>query len=241
MSQPWLKWYPSDWRADPCLRACSLAARGLWIELLGIMHEAEPYGYLLVKGEKPEKATIARLVGVHPNAITPLVTELVTRGVTGVDTHGVLFSRRMVKDHEKALLHKANGAKGGNPTLLKGVIPHIPEARESERKKDSPLPPTGGQKRIRRFPMPPDFVLTSERVEVAKKINLDAHGAFQEFRLHAEDTGRLSANWDVAWVLWCERAAKWAPSKAGRKKIFAWDEDGRQVTHYGDDGLPRYD
>ena len=51
MSGPWMKFYPSDWRADPALRMCSLGARGLWAEMMCIMHEAEPYGCLLVNGQ----------------------------------------------------------------------------------------------------------------------------------------------------------------------------------------------
>jgi hypothetical protein len=45
---PWRKWYPQDWRADAPLRMCSFAARGLWIDLLGLMHESTPVGFLLV-------------------------------------------------------------------------------------------------------------------------------------------------------------------------------------------------
>jgi len=37
MKQPWIKWFPADWSADPALKQCSLAARGLWIEILNAM------------------------------------------------------------------------------------------------------------------------------------------------------------------------------------------------------------
>jgi hypothetical protein len=47
-----MKFYPSDWRSDPMLRLCSLAARGLWMEMMCLMHEAEPYGSLLVNGTR---------------------------------------------------------------------------------------------------------------------------------------------------------------------------------------------
>jgi hypothetical protein len=51
--RPWMKFYPADWRADPMLRVCSIGARGLWIELLALMHESERYGHLLVNGKQP--------------------------------------------------------------------------------------------------------------------------------------------------------------------------------------------
>ena len=38
-ARPWMKWYPADWRSDPGLRMCSFAARGLWADLLALMHE----------------------------------------------------------------------------------------------------------------------------------------------------------------------------------------------------------
>jgi hypothetical protein len=56
---PWMKFYPSDWRSDPALRSCTIAARGLWIEMMAIMHEAEPYGSLLVKGKRVDKKQLA--------------------------------------------------------------------------------------------------------------------------------------------------------------------------------------
>jgi len=51
MSAPWMKFYPRDWRGDQALRAVSIAARGLWMECLCIMHEAKPYGHLVLNGQ----------------------------------------------------------------------------------------------------------------------------------------------------------------------------------------------
>ena len=61
--QPWLKFYTADWRADPGLRMCSIGARGIWIDMLSIMHEADPYGHLLVAGMPPNPADLAQLLG----------------------------------------------------------------------------------------------------------------------------------------------------------------------------------
>src|SRR6516225_4749703 len=49
---PWMKFFPADWRADLGLRTTSLAARGLWIEMLTIMHEAAPRGSLSLNGRQ---------------------------------------------------------------------------------------------------------------------------------------------------------------------------------------------
>ena len=61
---PWMKFYPSDWRADPSLRMCSIGARGLWMEMLCVMHEATPYGYLIVNGRALTACQIAGLSGI---------------------------------------------------------------------------------------------------------------------------------------------------------------------------------
>jgi hypothetical protein len=41
----WIKYYPSDWQAEPTLRTCSLASKGLWIEMLGLMAHSVRHGY----------------------------------------------------------------------------------------------------------------------------------------------------------------------------------------------------
>lgn len=132
MSAPWMKWYPSDWRSDPRLRMCSLAARGLWAEMICLMHEAEPYGSLLVNGSAVTEKQLASLVGAAPREVKALIAELEGAGVFSRDAE-VIFSRRMRRDAEKAERDKANGKGGGNPRLKAGVNPKVkaqsPEAR----------------------------------------------------------------------------------------------------------------
>lgn len=146
MKRPWLKFYPADWRADPRLRMCSLAARGLWIDLISYMHEGEPYGHLTIGGMKILLPDIPSLLGRPQREVEGAFAELVSRGVIAVTEAGLLHSRRMVRDKVKEERDQANGNQGGNPNLPTGVNPpinggdkaHILEARsESERKKES--------------------------------------------------------------------------------------------------------
>jgi hypothetical protein len=46
MRRPSLQFYPADWRSNANLRRCSWAARGAWIEILGLMHDSDEYGVL---------------------------------------------------------------------------------------------------------------------------------------------------------------------------------------------------
>lgn len=137
--QPWMKFYPADWRADPKLRMCSIAARGLWVEMLALMHEAEPYGHLSVAGVVPDARQLAALVGAPVKEVKAAMDELEAAGVFSRTDNGTVYSRRMVRDRERAERDKANGRKGGNPNVKGGVNPpvdgqdkaHMPEARDN--------------------------------------------------------------------------------------------------------------
>lgn len=116
---PWMKFYPADWRADPALRMCSLAARGLWMEMLAIMHEATPRGDLLVNGRPVTPAQLASLSGCPVVEIDEALSELGNAGVFSVRRNGVIYSRRMERDEIKSRKNRANGKMGGNPSLGK--------------------------------------------------------------------------------------------------------------------------
>jgi hypothetical protein len=130
---PWMKFYPADWRADPALRMCSLAARGLWMEMLSLMHEADPRGSLLINGKNVSAKQLAGLCGATVRETISLLAELEAAGVFSRADDGTIFSRRMKRDDEKAERDKANGKAGGNPRLNAGVNPpdkaQRPEAR----------------------------------------------------------------------------------------------------------------
>lgn len=121
MSNPWIKFYPSDWRADPALRMCSLGARGLWMEMLCLMHEAD--GLLMVNGKQLLPRQLAALAGASVDEVNAWLLELSDAGVFSRDENGAIYSRRMKKDLAKAAEDKANGRKGGNPGLKGGVNP----------------------------------------------------------------------------------------------------------------------
>jgi hypothetical protein len=120
-----MKFYPSDWQSDPVLRCCSIAARGLWVEMMCLMHKAEPYGSLLVNGARIDKRKLAILVGIPEKECTALLMELEGNGVFSRDDDGILYSRRMRRDFAKAETDKANGRRGGNPSVKGGVNPMV--------------------------------------------------------------------------------------------------------------------
>ena len=104
---------------------CSLAARGLWIEMLCLMHEARPHGSLLVNGKPVTAAQLASLVGAGVAEVEGFLAELEEAGVFSRDADGALYSRRMRRDEERAAVNRVNGRAGGNPSLKAGVNPAV--------------------------------------------------------------------------------------------------------------------
>jgi hypothetical protein len=141
-SQPWVKWYYADWRADEKLRMCSLAARGLWMDMLALMHKTG--GYLLINGTKPSIAELAQSISAKPKDTERALAELVVRGVPSTTADGVLFSRRIVRDRKKSATATANGSKGGNPWLTKSDNQELTSRLSGQVNRDS-----GGQDKSR--------------------------------------------------------------------------------------------
>ncbi len=148
MNRPWMKFYPADWRAEPRLRMCSLAARGLWIDLISYMHEGEPYGYLTINGVVPGIDDMAALVSRPVKEVQKAFDELEAKNVFSVDEgSGALYSRRMVRDHDKSEEGREQVAKRwANTTPIRspnrseenGLLlrSQIPEARIQKEKKE---------------------------------------------------------------------------------------------------------
>lgn len=115
---PFMQFFPRDWTADPALRVVSLAARGLWVELLCLMWQAPDRGYLiggLGAALTPEQ--IARAVGATPDEVRAMLAELEAAGVFTRDGRGVIYSRRMVRDEQFRAKCSDAGKKGGNPAF----------------------------------------------------------------------------------------------------------------------------
>lgn len=117
MTQPWMKFFGSDWCGDQGLRSCSLAARALWLEMLLVMDRSEPRGSLLLNGKQIDARRLASIVGADKRDVETFFRELDEAGVFSRDDDGTVFSRKMRRDDAKAERDKANGKGGGNPTL----------------------------------------------------------------------------------------------------------------------------
>lgn len=117
MKRPSFQFYPGDWLNDAALRSCSVGARGLWIEMICLMHQGSTYGYLKVNNKVILPPNLARMVGATLPEIEGWLQELSDAGVFSIDDDGAIFSRRMIRDEEIRQARAAGGIKGGNPSL----------------------------------------------------------------------------------------------------------------------------
>lgn len=122
MKRPAFQFYAGDWQRDISLRACSVAARGCWIEMMCLMHQAEPYGHLMLNGRPIEPEMLANMLGAGTTAkdARRWLAELEAAGVFSRNSDGSIFSRRMVRD-EAARDARAEGGKAGSEHGAKGA------------------------------------------------------------------------------------------------------------------------
>lgn len=131
---PALQFYVGDWRKDPGVQALSYHDRGVWFEILCLMHESEQRGKLLLNGKPMPEEALARLLGLDKQILTKTLTTIIEYGVASRDEDtGVLYNRRMVRDEEIRQIRTEAGKKGGNPNLVNQKSNQKPTTRDNQK------------------------------------------------------------------------------------------------------------
>lgn len=224
MKQPWMKFHPTDWRGELRLRACSLAARGLWIDLITYMTEGTPYGHLTIEGVAPDMKAMAALVGRPTAEVKKALAELEERGVFSRTAAGVIFSRRMVRDYRKSEEgRKAIARRWGEGTENTGPPNRVsgrsaeqeqPNTKKPEARSQNHLASLGGGARARNHPKTPlpenwtpdekDRAYALGRHYSEAQIQAMAEGFSDHHRSH---DSRM-ADWSAAWRTWVRNEPK---------------------------------
>lgn len=76
MKRPSFQFYPGDWQRNANLRRCSPAARGVWMDIMCLMHDSDEYGVL----RWPLKE-IAQAAGAAISNVRELVDKAVLKGI----------------------------------------------------------------------------------------------------------------------------------------------------------------
>lgn len=102
MKRPAFQFYPADWRNNAKLRRCSWAARGVWIEIMGLLHDSDSYGIL-----RWNLKEIALAIGCPISLVKELVSKDVLKGCDKGLCEPLIYTPR-------------SGRKDGKPVTLIG-------------------------------------------------------------------------------------------------------------------------
>jgi hypothetical protein len=84
------------------LRSCSLAARGLWLEVFGLMSNGSQFGYVLLSTCKANLALTAAFIARKYNAsekeVIAHLNELKDAGAISLAADGAVYSPKMVRE-----------------------------------------------------------------------------------------------------------------------------------------------
>jgi hypothetical protein len=117
---PSFQFYPGDWRKDPGVQSLEYHDRGVWWEMLCLMHECEPRGKLAIGGRPIPPERVATMLGLLKQNYEICLSRLLDAGVAARESDtGIVYCRRMVRDEHIRSIRSAAGKTGGNPILLK--------------------------------------------------------------------------------------------------------------------------
>lgn len=167
MTRPSFQFYPADWRNNAKLRRCSWAARGAWMDVMGLLHDSDEYGIL----DWPLKE-IAQAIGCPVSYLKELADKGVLKGADKGDVLALEYTPRSGRQAGPTvtLIEARQGPfwyssrmvrdeyvrqKKANPDLYKDSPNYSPDKCDNP----SPMPPIG--EGFSESPMPPKSDLPS--------------------------------------------------------------------------------
>lgn len=142
---PSFQFYPGDWMKDPNLRRCSHAAKGVWIDMMCLMHECDERGVLATAGRAWSEDEIASAVGGDQQATLACIRELVEKQVARRRGAGAIYSARMTRDEAIRKARALAGKEGGKQKASKSLANTLAKRGSSVSSSSSDLgltPPT---------------------------------------------------------------------------------------------------
>ncbi len=114
MNLPHIQFYVGDWRKDVGIQTLSYHHRGIWFEILMLMHCSEQRGRLILAGKPMPNLALSRLLGLSQQETQDAVEVLLASGVASKDEAGVVFCRRMDREEEIRQKRVEAGRVGGS-------------------------------------------------------------------------------------------------------------------------------
>lgn len=210
MKRPSFQFYPGDWLHDAALRSVSVGARGLWIDMICIMHQGSDYGYLKVNHKVILSPNLARMCGATLEEVEGWLIELSDAGVYSVDAERCIYSRRMIRDEELRKARAAGGVKGGNPNLIGkkkvNLNPNLDTTPSSSSSSSSSDNKEIKKKTKTKTSLPEEFIPTDSHYDFARQNNLNINDELIGFRLHHEAKLTMSGSWNASFSTWLRNA-----------------------------------
>lgn len=242
MARPWMKFSPQRWRNEHGLRLCCAAARGVWVELICLMHEAEPYGHLVVNGRQPRDRELSVLTGLQIAEIISGIEELEEHQVFSRTEDGTIFSRGMVKDEvahvaavqfgqkgQRTKQQQTNGKKTPSRVGLStpSSDPSSLELREESKEKNPPVVPLGDKKhRIPDDWEPKPFGPDTQAAKIAQGWSEDEFASQREsFEAHHRAKGSRYTDWQQAWATWVNNSVRFDRPRRAAATEPSFDDD----------------
>jgi uncharacterized protein YdaU (DUF1376 family) len=116
---PHIQFYVGDWRKDLGIQTLSYYHRGIWFELLMLMHCSEQRGKLVLAGAPMPNTALARLLGLSQQETQDALAAILDSGVASKDEAGFVYCRRMVREEELRQARRQAGSIGGSKTASK--------------------------------------------------------------------------------------------------------------------------
>lgn len=120
---PYMQFYVGDWRRATDVQSLPYHERGIWFEMLCLMHDSPLCGELSnADGTPMAEEEVARLLGLARQDYTKARDLILRKGVASVNEHGVIYSRRMVKDRQAKEAKSRAGKAGADSRWLGKAI-----------------------------------------------------------------------------------------------------------------------
>lgn len=111
------QFFASDWLSDPSLRMCAPETRGLWIDILCLMHQSPERGFLMIKNEILCDEHVRKALNFEKKKFEFCMSELKRFDIIKKDEKERYYCKRMVEAQSLSEKRKASGKLGGNPKL----------------------------------------------------------------------------------------------------------------------------
>lgn len=147
MKRPAFQFYPADWRKDANLRRCSPAARGVWMDVLCVLHDSDEYG--IVRWPLKELASAA---GASPAHLRELADKRVIKGGDKGRIESLIYTPRhgrrdgdpvtLIPEQEGPLWYSARFVRDEYVRTVRGESSRFGEGK-GESPMAAPKPPFG--------------------------------------------------------------------------------------------------